>query len=308
VSKSNKYPIPLYLNEQYVFDILAKMEDGFSYLETVKTARSEQADKSLKYSGEFGIKNALAFIGISLGGEKTGKEQTAGSQEGTKEKVHTPSSLFAKMRERLDNEKEVISSNLHTTKPGDFVEFKVVLRKNPLIDALEVFQSLGKLIVAVTGYQQNQSPQKPTRNPNQPKPKAPEVSDKGVANTLQLIDDLLGQLNSSEIVDLIGTSVAEKYINVIILVDRSFLGDSSLSSLVDGEYTVLGKVTRNISVGNEEKIDLLRNNALGKMQAEALSPLVDSFKNANQFGIKLPEIITEIEGPALQVIPIAIFI
>lgn len=305
MSKSNPYPIPLYLNEQYVFDILAKMEDGFSYLETVKTARSEQADKSLKYSGEFGIKNALAFIGISLGGEKTGKEQTAGSQEGTKEKVHTPNSLFAKMRERLDDEKVVVSSNLHTTKPGDFVEFKVVLRKNPLIDALEVFQSLGRLYLAMTGRQQNQSTRKPAGNANQPKPKSPISTD---TNTFELVNDFLEQLNSSGTIDLIGTAVTEKYINVVILIDRTFLGDSSLSSLVDGEYTVLGKVTRNISIGDEEKIDLLRNNALGKMQAEGLSPLVDSFKNANQFGIKLPEIITEIEGPALQVIPIAIFI
>jgi hypothetical protein len=33
--RENRYPLPLYLNQKYVFDVLSTMEGGFSQLETV---------------------------------------------------------------------------------------------------------------------------------------------------------------------------------------------------------------------------------------------------------------------------------
>jgi hypothetical protein len=72
------------------------MENGFSQLEAVHTSRDEQTDRSGKFSGDVGLKNAFAFLGVSLGTSQEHTDLTR--EEVSREKYHTPNSLFAKMR------------------------------------------------------------------------------------------------------------------------------------------------------------------------------------------------------------------
>lgn len=293
VNQTSQYPIPLYLNQKYVFDILAMMEGGFSQLETIKTTQTEQEDKSRRYSGEVGFKNVFAFLGVSLGTEKTAKGQTGESQEVTKEKVHTPNSLFAQMRKRLHEQKLIVSSKLSETKPGNFVEFNITLRKNPLIDAIESLKSIMQTASIFVEPQQKSKGQRPSENVNK--------------KILEQMDALLNQLNAEGTLDLIGTSVGEERIKVVLTIDRAFLSDPSLSDLISGEYTVLGKVTKVIPQSGEDKVNLLRKTSLGKIQGQLLEQLKKPLKDLQQSDFKIPELITEIEGPAIQVIPIAVF-
>lgn len=293
---TNQYPIPLYLNQRYVFDILAMMESGFYQLETIKTIQSEQRDKSTRYSGEIGIKNVFAFLGISFNPERITKGQATDSQETMQERVHTPNSLFAKMRERLYQQELITSSKLSDVKSGDFVEFKILLRKNPLIDALETIKSIGQMALIFD------EPKSPKRQKGQ---KMPESTTKKV---LEQIDSLLNGLNSDGTFDLIGTSVDETGIKVVLTIDSSFLSNPSLSDLVDGEYAVIGKVTKVISQAGHDKINLLRKTSLGKLDNSLFfEKMKESMEGVQQYGIKLPELITEIKGPAIQLMPIAVF-
>lgn len=140
-----RYPIPVYLNQKYCFDLLAMMEDGLAQLETVRTTQNEQGEESSRFSGDVGLKDAFAFSGVKFGGERSSSAQTGASTESTMEKVHTPNSLFAKVRKRLQDEEMVIWAEINNAVPGEFVEFSAALRKNPLTDALEGFVSLGEL-------------------------------------------------------------------------------------------------------------------------------------------------------------------
>src|SRR5260370_41832887 len=99
MASPNPYPAVIYLNQKYVFDILAMMESGFSQLETVKTTQTEQEDKSKRVAGDVGIKNVFSFLGISFSGERATANQSGESHERTAEKVYTPNSLFARRRE-----------------------------------------------------------------------------------------------------------------------------------------------------------------------------------------------------------------
>ena len=60
-------------------------------------------------------------------------------------KVHTPNSLFAKVRTSLHSRELVRTSNFMESTTGEFVEFKATLRKNPVLANLESYLSVFNL-------------------------------------------------------------------------------------------------------------------------------------------------------------------
>lgn len=285
----NKYPLPLYLNQKYVFGVLATLEDGLSSFEIVKQTSTEQEEVTTEIGGELGVRNVFGFLGVSLqGGREKGREIEKG-EESTREKIHTPDSLFAKMREGLYRENLVRSSFLTSADTGNFVEFKITLQKNPLIDALETIDSLWNTAVIFS------------------KPGGKNKERLQTERVIRQLEKLIEQLKGPEkegTFDLIGKAKYEN-INVVLTLDKSFLSDPSLLDLLDGEYTVLGKVTKIIRKSTEGKINLLRKTSLGKVQGSFFEGLANM--GSQESGISIPKIITEIEAPAVQIIPIAIF-
>lgn len=304
MSNENRYPVVIYLNQKYVFDILAIMEQGFSQLETVKTTTGDQEERSKRYSGEIGVRNVFSFLGIGLGGERGSHDQQSTQHETSSEKVYTPNSLFARVRERLRDEQKIVSS-LSSAKPSDFVEFQAVLHKNPLVDALQTVLSFGRLAQV---FSEDAQPQH-NKPPQHAKPPKPAVQPKsGETRAMEQLQALVNELLSAGSIDLLAVSPHKGDSQIVLTVDKAFLDDRSMSDLVDGEYTVVGKVTRAIARGESETINLLRNTSLGKVQRELMEQFTSALSGMKQYGINMPDMSTEIEPPVLQVLPIAIFV
>ena len=127
--------VPLYLNQKIIFDLLAIQEDGFSQLSTLRTSSSDSETSKSGVGASIGVSNVFALLGVSFSGER-GKEKGAQEQtEISQEKVHTPTSLFAKCRSNLI-QRGLLQQNFtledqNSLKSGDFVEFQAVLHKNP---------------------------------------------------------------------------------------------------------------------------------------------------------------------------------
>lgn len=283
------YPVVLYLNQKYVFDILAVMEDGISQLEIIKTTFTSDEKKNQEIGGQIGTNNIFGFLGVTLQGKKEKGTSLNDTLEKSTEKTHTPNSLFAKMRERLI-EQEFIKT-IDSCSTGDFIEIKLRISKNPLIDALEQMLSLLELSVIF----EDPKPK------NQFKQQTP--SNKGLIPQFKKV---LEQLNSNPVIDILG-NISGNEKNIIITIDKNYLGDQSMRDLSDCELTLLGKVTHQIEKGSDEKINLLRKTSLSSVQGQLLNGVVDSFTTIEENGIKLPKVITEIDGPVVQILPIAIF-
>ena len=80
--------------------------------------------------------------------------------------------------------------------------------------------------------------------------------------------------------------------------------DPSMNDTIDGTFRVFGKTTRIIR-DDTEGISLLRKTALGKFGA-VVGELGSAMASMQSSGFAGP-VETEIRGPAMQVIPIAIF-
>lgn len=141
--------IPLYLNQKIVFDLLASINDGISQVTKIRTASRSNGEIEAGVDADLGNKNIFTLMAVKLKG-KVGTEK---NNEQEQEKIHTPSSLFNNLKDRLFKDKMVkkVTNNLNGIQAGEFVEVTGVLKINPLISMMENMIQLMELATAVNG-------------------------------------------------------------------------------------------------------------------------------------------------------------
>ncbi len=291
MTEYSDYSVAVYLNQAVVFDLLAIMEDGMAQVSTIRTSESKKAGAD----AGIGSSNVFALLGVRLKGALENVE----GREITHERVHTPTSLFSKVRNHLRKAKLVhdlagSSANLAAVRPGHFVEVEMRLRRNPLVDALEAVNETIAGIKVLTSF--GKSGQK-------------SVTDRAQGDNLRQIAEnckrLAGALTGSGAVDLVGDIVPGPG-QVVVPVEDRYFGEHSADEVADGQFRVFGKVVRTV-LEEGEGISLLRNTKFAYIPS-AFDTLKPAFAATKQSGVTLPEIVTEVKAPALQVRPIAIFL
>ena len=93
-------------------------------------------------------------------------------------------------------------------------------------------------------------------------------------------------------------------LRLVLTTEQGYFIDPSMNDIIDGIFCVFGKVTRVVS-DESEKISLLRKTSLRKFPSfvEALGPVKAGMKDSGFRG----HVETDISGPTMQIIPIAIF-
>lgn len=116
---------------------------------------------------------------------------------------------------------------------------------------------------------------------------------------------LLGGLSGTGSVDLVGDLVPGPGRAVVSVEDRYF-GEHSADEIAEGQFRVFGKVVRTV-LDDCESVNLLRNTKFAHMPNvfDALKPGIAATKEQ---GLRLPEFVTEVGPPSIQIRPIAIFL
>jgi len=295
--------VPVYLNQQIVFDLLAILEDGFSNLSSIRSSSAETKDQRSSIGASIGGK-VLEIVGVSL---KADHEKDRGSSEQTetsKEKIHTPTSLFAKLRDRLDKEKLLVRitspEEINKLKGGEFVELHVILKKNALVDTVEGIKRLIELAVLFSSKEnEGIKKEKPKKGVKQKEPNEQIM--------LRQIDGFLKALTQSNYIELIGELADSPGARIVLSAQFSYFRDGNTLDVIDGEFYLLGKVTRVIKADSDKSINLLRNTSFRQMDLAIFDQFTQAMEGAESAGLNFPKIETEIKGPALQIVPIAIF-
>ncbi len=286
-------PVALYLNQQVTFDLLAALENGLLRFSTVQTTSS--GENSTEVSGGAHVGASLTLFGMTFGGSGSRKAGQAQTESTTEERIHTPASSFARLRRDLRNRGLVTDlsgpSALEKIHTNAFVEFEATIHRNQFLVQLSAFTELVPLMSAF----EEPAVSKGTRQRKQAKSTNSTI--------LKQVNSLKTALTSGESLDLV-CKIGE--INVVITAEQQHFRDSTMNDIIDGTFRVVGKVSRVIPRVNDESIDLLRKAPLG--QFKILLPTIQ--EAMRQFDEKLDssgDSSTEIRGPAIQVIPIAIF-
>ena len=210
----------------------------------------------------------------------------------SKEKVHTNVSLLSKFRGFLVDNK-LLKSDFEVSKieVGDFIEVEGELQKNPLINYMELLIDLFRMADIFVD--------------------APQLGNKTQANNQKRQDNkILGQIKSfanelkhSGTIDFV---LSDQKGTAVLSAQEQYLANDNVSEIIGGRFKVLGKVIYVCKDGTEE-IDLLRKTTLSIISEELLSEMFLGLRNDDLKQFVLPELKTKIQGPAVIVIPIAIY-
>ena len=286
--------VPVYINEKIVLDMLAIIEDGFSTVSQVNYTEHKESNSTQK--AETGISTSATILSkllkINISGEvnHTGKKDE--NENIAKEKVHTNVSLLSKFRGFLV-ENKMLKSNFEVAKMqvGDFIEMEGELQKNPLINYLELFIDLFRMAEIF-----DEKPQ--LGNKTQAKHQKQQENE-----TLNQIKSFASELKHSGTIDFI---LSDQKGTVVLSAQEQYLANDNVSEIIGGRFKVLGKVI-SICKDDTEEIDLLRKTSLSILSEELLTDMFSGFKNDDMKQFNLPELRTKITGPAVIVIPVAIY-
>ena len=295
--------VPIYLNQQIVFDLLAIMEDGFTQISSITKTQNETDRQESETGGSIGISNVFAFLGVSFNAHDKDAKSQQTQEACAHQKVHTPTSLFSKLRHVL-YEKKVVKEirtleDIKNLNSGEFVEFKAVLRKNPLV---EIFEMMRQILELASAFKPDSPPQ--SKKPGSKPDRNAQDSNEKIKFQLDLI---LKNLNQSNSLEILGELLTNKEVRAVLSTKIQYFTDRNSNDIIDGEFRVLGKVVRVIRVDSKDSINLLRKTSFGKLDNKILDAFCGTLDTMKASGMKTPEFIAEINGPAFQIIPIAIF-
>lgn len=302
MANEDKLIIPIYLNQKIVFDMLAILEDGFSQIRNIQKKISEEDNISSNVDGEIGTSNIFALLGVRLKAGLRGEQKSASDKLVNEERIHTPASLFAKLLEKL-NEKQLIKDlkskkDLDEIKPGDFVSFKGTLAKNPLISLLESVSRMMELVVLFDDNNPNQSGGKKGKRNNNPN-----------KTLINQINGLTVSLKTGGMIDILCKIKDEKNLSAVLQTYINYFYNKSMNEIIDGEYTVLGKVVKIVKEEDNNSINLLRNTSLSLANEKLMDQFTTVFKSKEieNAGLEIPDVKTKIYSNGVLIIPISIY-
>ena len=315
----NDLILPVYIDTNALLDLLASIEGGFSVIEKITTQSSQTSntDRGVKADAgtEFGIPNVLSMLKVNLGYSSNWKKGQEEGQVTEAEKYHTYGSLLFRLREYLDANKLIKRADddksWETIQPTDFIEIRGVFRPNPLANSLEIIDKLLGIIQLFdtdTLSSRKSSAQKQT--PDEKK-RVQEAKQKAQAQAKQMeeIRKFLKGISSDIQAENIRAFVLESSspaFKSVVLLYLNYLRDQTMTEISYKEYHLLGKVVRKIEADSADTVDLLLGTGLGGIGKDTLQELVGMF--GQMPGMNLPEVETEISGPALEIVPIAIYV
>jgi hypothetical protein len=206
------------------------------------------------------------------------------------QRIHTPASLFIALRALLREKRFIINDDSRATfRPGDIIEFEAVLQRNPLVETIGSFIELVDIMQVFAQ--------------SEPKRKGDQTSD--MNKMKRQMESFIKALTGSDTVDLTTDPLKSSH-RAVITLEQQYLNDPTMADLVDGTFRVVGKVTRVVGE-NDEPISLNRKSALSKLPPSVLTKLKESFNSPELGGFTFRPLEWEVSGPAIHVLPIAIF-
>lgn len=290
----NQLMIPVYINEKIVLDMLAIIEDGFSTVSQVSYSDHKENSNAQKIEAEVSTSASILskLLKIDLKGELSHSGNCGETENTTKEKVHTNVSLLSKFRAFLTDANILKSGfDISNMKIGDFIEVEGELQKNPLINCMDIFVDMLRMADIFA--------EKPQLNAKTQAKAQKQQQDE----TMKKIKSFASELKHSGTVDFILSDSAG---TVVLSAQEQYLSNDNISEILGGHFKVLGKVIA-ICADKTESIDLLRKTTLSILPHDLLADMFLCLQNEDMKQYNLPELKTEISGPAVIVIPVATY-
>jgi hypothetical protein len=297
---------PIYLDEDMMLSFLAHLDGGVTLVEEQQdtTSASSVAAATLRAA----IKAKLAvFASAELSAQGSYKSESGDSQQVKRSKQHTAASLFNLLYEYLKADEAIArpdDSEAARVKPGQLIEIEGAYLGNPLEDVMQLLGSLLPYIVPEPAA----TPTPPKANAKSGNPAArtaspPQAKPEPTADqaTAAMIRRMIADSEASPVHDLLLKTPSG--LNAVVVASSEYFRPATNEMLRSGTVKVLGKVTWVLT--EDDAINLMRRTVFGVAGDQMSNSLLDDFRTA----LPLTQIAEPIvKYPALQIIPMAIFV
>ena len=182
---------------------------------------------------------------------------------------------------------------------SDFVEARGRFIPNPLRASLQTINRLIDMALMFSDISAT-----PSGSTSQEKKNAKHAT-RQMEEMRKLFQGLMDDLESGIQTYVVELTELPKH-KIVVSLFTQYIRDGSGIELPYGEFQVLGKVARKIK--SDDSVDLLRGSAFSGLSEEILSEFLGAFQQLGQQGINVPDLVTKVEAPALQLIPIAVYV
>ena len=285
--------LPLYLNQRFVYDILAIKNDGFTEFFEIKDKIGNSNEQDANIKATLGTNNDFALIQANLDGEINTKTSNDNNNEKSYKKTHTPTSLFMQVYQYLNENIKITKlenlSDLDTVDSGDFVEIKSNIELNTIVEFFETLDKVIDITEAFSSFSSIDSKKTIKRSPlsNMKKP---------IENTLKAL------VNENNNVKYGICKLEEK--ELVVKLNKDYFINSDYSEIKNGKFKIIGKVLEIIPEG--ESILLNRENAVGLYDPNTFKEVKESLNSIPN--INFQEFKDTVQGKTIVIMPIAICI
>lgn len=285
--------LPLYLNQRFVYDILAIKNDGFTEFFEIKDKIGNSNEQDANIKATLGTNNDFALIQANLDGEINTKTSNDNNNEKSYKKTHTPTSLFMQVYQYLNENKKITKlenlSDIDTVDSGDFVEIKSNIELNTIVEFFETLDKVIDITEAFSSFSSIDSKKTIKRSPlsNMKKP---------IENTLKAL------VNENNNVKYGICKLEEK--ELVVKLNKDYFINSDYSEIKNGKFKIIGKVLEIIPEG--ESILLNRENAVGLYDPNTFKEVKESLNSIPN--INFQEFKDTVQGKTIVIMPIAICI
>ena len=288
--KKMDFILPLYLNQRFVYDILAIKNDGFTEFYEIKDKKEENDEIDSKVNANFGCNNDFSLIKAGVDAELEASMTTDNNNEKTYKRTHTPTSLFMQVYQYLQDNNKIVKleskEDLQNISSGEFVEIKSNIEINTIVEFFETFSKVINITDAFLGFS-NIDNKKSNNNP-----------------LLQLkkpVDNIIKVLETEN--DKVKYGICRLGDKEIVLkLNKEYFINSDYSEIKNGEFRIIGKVMEIIPEG--EKVLLNRENAVGLYDPKMFEQVKEALKTIPNINIQ--EFKDEVDGLTCIIMPIAI--
>lgn len=305
---------PVYLDVPMMISFVAALEGGVAFAHESTQTQARSSDSTRDASARVGIPLLSSLLSLDMSGRVGSKAEEQASEEIKVVRRHTEASLFNLLRHRLNADARVAKvsarADLASLQPGQIIEISGQVTANPLE---QLFALMSKVIPylgldegALRNPKKKSNPKAPKRSGNPARRTATEQEEKDVdasmEDVLRLLFIMKDDLEVSEVRDAVLSGPDS--ITAVLTLATEFFTDRSLDYVLGGRFSVLGKVT--CVIDDDETINLTRRTALGVAGPDMARSIVEAFTEDNELFVELADPV--VESPALQVLPLAVFV
>jgi hypothetical protein len=335
---------PVYLDVPMMASFYAALDLAIEQEQTSEGGTAGQREGSVGASAKVGLPGLPDFVSpLKLTAQAEIAESHYHEESLARRSIfqHTEASLFNRLRDSLAKRERILCLATPNAGEGDaqgtrrlevgcLVEVPGQIVRNPLDQILATYARIEPFAGAEESRRRRKQVKPPLfRRMWEAIASAPTTETVGerIMNSdpaqAEFVTAMREDLELAGVRDLVMTPDASTGLSVIIVASSEFFSEKTAEYLLDGRFTVLGKVT-SVFLDSRETIDLTRRTALGVSgQARAKKVVDQVVKKYNLAGRRSPgrsrlaeagrpvgPMTAEgaVQAPAIQVLPLAIFV